>query len=73
MSSETITSKSGASTPSTSRGTPVSFNAKHLLGIETLSVDQIELILETAKSLREISTRPIKKVPTLRGKTGSLR
>ena len=47
----------------------MSFNAKHLLGIEPLSVDQIQLILETAKSLREISTRPIKKVPTLRGKT----
>ena len=45
----------------------MSFNAKHLLGIEQLSVDQIQLILETAKSLREISTRPIKKVPTLRG------
>ena len=69
MSPEAIAPKSGASTPPTSRGGPVSFNAKHLLGIEPLSVDQIRLILETAKSLREISTRPIKKVPTLRGKT----
>ena len=69
MSPEAIAPKSGASTPSTSRGGPVSFNAKHLLGIEPLSVDQVQLILETAKSLREISTRPIKKVPTLRGKT----
>lgn len=42
---------------------------KHLLGIQELSVAQIELILETAQSFREISTRPIKKVPTLRGKT----
>ena len=42
---------------------------KDLLGIEDLSLDQIQLILETAESFREISTRPIKKVPTLRGKT----
>ncbi|MCI0622962.1 MAG: aspartate carbamoyltransferase catalytic subunit [Acidobacteria bacterium] len=42
---------------------------KHLLGIQELAIDQIQLILETAESFREISTRPIKKVPTLRGKT----
>ncbi len=42
---------------------------KHLLGIQGVSPEQIELILKTAQSLREISTRPIKKVPTLRGKT----
>ncbi|MFN8005633.1 MAG: aspartate carbamoyltransferase catalytic subunit [Terriglobia bacterium] len=42
---------------------------KHLLGIQGVSPEQIRLILETAKSFREISTRPIKKVPTLRGKT----
>jgi aspartate carbamoyltransferase catalytic subunit len=42
---------------------------KHLLGIQGVSPEQIQLILETARSLREISTRPIKKVPTLRGKT----
>lgn len=44
-------------------------NSKDLLGIEDLSVEQIQLILDTAESFREISTRPIKKVPTLRGKT----
>ena len=42
---------------------------KHLLGIQGVSPEQIHLILTTAQSLREISTRPIKKVPTLRGKT----
>jgi aspartate carbamoyltransferase catalytic subunit len=47
----------------------VPLKVKHLLGIRELSVEQIELILETAESFREISTRPIKKVPTLRGKT----
>ena len=43
--------------------------SKDLLGIEDLSLEQIQLILDTAESFREISTRPIKKVPTLRGKT----
>jgi len=42
---------------------------KHLLGIEHLSADEIEYILQTAESLEEISKRDIKKVPTLRGKT----
>jgi len=47
----------------------VPLKAKHLLGIRELSAEQIQLILETAGSFREVSTRPIKKVPTLRGKT----
>ena len=42
---------------------------KDLLAIEQLSVDEIKLILDTADSMKEISTRDIKKVPTLRGKT----
>ena len=43
---------------------------KHdLLGLEDLSKEEIELILSTAKSLKEVSTREIKKVPALRGKT----
>ncbi len=42
---------------------------KDLLSIEELSVEEIELILETAESLKENSSREIKKVPTLRGKT----
>jgi aspartate carbamoyltransferase catalytic subunit len=45
------------------------FERKDLLGMKDLSVDEINLILETAASFLEISTRPIKKVPTLRGKT----
>ena len=44
-------------------------NNKDLLTIEQLSVDEINLILDTADSMKEISTRDIKKVPTLRGKT----
>jgi len=45
------------------------FGKKDILDIESLSVEEIELILDTAESLKEISTRSIKKVPTLRGKT----
>ena len=48
--------------------TPV-WTRKHLLGIEPLSVDEITLILDTAIQMREIMDRPIKKVPTLRGRT----
>ena len=42
---------------------------KHLLGLQELSRGEIELILETAKSFKEVSSRDVKKVPALRGKT----
>jgi aspartate carbamoyltransferase catalytic subunit len=42
---------------------------KDLLGIQELTHEEILEILDTAETLQEISTRPIKKVPTLRGKT----
>jgi aspartate carbamoyltransferase catalytic subunit len=42
---------------------------KDLLGMADLSPEEIQLILDTASSLKEISARPIKKVPTLRGRT----
>jgi aspartate carbamoyltransferase catalytic subunit len=42
---------------------------KDLLSIDDLSRDDIYRVLETADAMREIGTRPIKKVPTLRGKT----
>ncbi len=45
------------------------FSHKDLLGMAALSVEDINLILDTAESLKEISTRDIKKVPTLRGKS----
>ncbi|HOM99254.1 MAG TPA: aspartate carbamoyltransferase catalytic subunit [Acidobacteriota bacterium] len=44
-------------------------SGKHLLGIADLTVTDIRLILNTARSFREISSRPVKKVPTLRGRT----
>ena len=42
---------------------------KDLLGIADLSREEIYLILDTSEAMREIGQRPIKKVPTLRGKT----
>jgi len=45
------------------------FRKKDLLGIKQLEPEEIELILDTAETFKEISTRPIKKVPTLRGRT----
>jgi aspartate carbamoyltransferase catalytic subunit len=42
---------------------------KDILDITSLSVEEIQLILDTAESMRDISERPIKKVPVLRGKT----
>ena len=42
---------------------------KDLLSLEELSKEEIELLLETAESFKEVSTRDVKKVPALRGKT----
>jgi len=42
---------------------------KDLLGLEELSKEEIELILSTTESFKEVSSREIKKVPALRGKT----
>jgi aspartate carbamoyltransferase catalytic subunit len=43
--------------------------ARHLLGIADLDAEEITLILDTAGAMVEIAARPIKKVPTLRGRT----
>lgn len=40
-----------------------------LLGLQDFSKEEINLVLETAKSFKEVSTRDVKKVPALRGKT----
>ena len=45
------------------------FEARHLLDIESLYVEELRTILDLADRFLEISERPIKKVPTLRGKT----
>jgi aspartate carbamoyltransferase catalytic subunit len=43
--------------------------SRHLLGIADLDPDEITLVLDTAEAMTEIAARPIKKVPTLRGRT----
>ena len=44
-------------------------STKHLLGIKDLTKEDIELILKTASTFKEVINRPIKKVPTLRDLT----
>ena len=44
-------------------------NSDHLLGLHGLTRDDITRVLDTAAGMKEISSRKIKKVPTLRGKT----
>ncbi len=46
-----------------------SLRSKDLVGIAPLEPGEIQLILDTAEELLEIARRPIKKVPTLRGRT----
>ncbi|HET7712812.1 MAG TPA: aspartate carbamoyltransferase catalytic subunit [Thermoanaerobaculia bacterium] len=46
---------------------PFSLRSKDLLGIEELTPDEISLILDTAEGFKEVSERPVKKVPALRG------
>jgi aspartate carbamoyltransferase catalytic subunit len=53
-------------------GSPAShpvFQHRHILGIADLRPHDIAMILDTAESMREVSKRRIKKVPTLRGMT----
>ncbi|MBU0682256.1 MAG: aspartate carbamoyltransferase catalytic subunit [Proteobacteria bacterium] len=45
------------------------FSHKHILGLEQLSPADIDFLLRSAASFKEISTRQIKKVPALRGRT----
>ena len=42
---------------------------EHLLSMEDLDAEEITQILDTAEALKDIALRPIKKVPTLRGRT----
>ena len=44
-----------------------SLRSKDLLGIEHLTPEEITLILDTAEGFKEVSERPVKKVPALRG------
>ena len=42
---------------------------KDLLDLQSLTAEEITYLLDTAQSFREIVARPVKKVPTLRGKS----
>ena len=53
----------GAAPPATA------LRRKDLLGIADLTAPEITLVLNTAEAMKEVGTRPIKKVPALRGKT----
>jgi aspartate carbamoyltransferase catalytic subunit len=44
-------------------------SSRHLLGLHGVPKEDIQLILDTAKTFREVLDRPIKKVPTLQGQT----
>jgi aspartate carbamoyltransferase catalytic subunit len=47
----------------------MTWTRKHLLDLESLSADEIVLLLDTAHAFKEVGRRAIKKVPALRGKT----
>lgn len=47
----------------------MSLSSRHLLGLQGVPKEDIQLILDTAATFREILDRPIKRVPTLQGKT----
>ena len=47
----------------------MTWHRRHLLDIESLSAEEINIVLETAKSFKAVGERAIKKVPALRGKT----
>jgi aspartate carbamoyltransferase catalytic subunit len=49
--------------------TVTTLKSRHLLGIAELDPAEIDLVLETALAMKEVGARPIKKVPTLRGRT----
>ena len=47
----------------------ISLRNKHILDLEYLSAEEIDLILNTAKEMKKLVGRDIKKVPALRGKS----
>jgi aspartate carbamoyltransferase catalytic subunit len=47
----------------------MSWTKKHLLDIESLTADEINTVLDTARGFKAVGERAIKKVPALRGKT----
>jgi aspartate carbamoyltransferase catalytic subunit len=66
-----MTQTSATPDPAIPAGPPpaTSLRSRHMLGIADLSPEEIVLVLDTAEAMKEIAARPIKKVPTLRGRT----
>ena len=48
---------------------PVSLRGKNILGLEDFSSEEIQLVLDSAKGMKNVIHRDIKKLPTLRGKS----
>jgi len=59
----------GVARPEPPPGPRTALKDRHLLGIQGLEADEITLVLDTARVMAEIATRPVRKVPTLRAKT----
>jgi len=53
---------------SAAQASPSAWTRPHLLSLEALSREEIEFVLGTADSFKEVSTRSVKKVPALRGR-----
>ncbi len=49
--------------------TPTPWRRHHILDLDDFSREEIELVFDTADAMKEILSREIKRVPTLRGKT----
>ena len=64
-----VTAAPAEAAVSPARKPATALSQRHLLGIQGLSREEITLFLDTARAFAEVSQRPIKKVPTLRGKT----
>ena len=66
--------KASSPSPATEPSDPADpvWSRKDLLGLDGLSAEEIVLLLDTAESFQEVSTRSIKKVPALRGKVVAL-
>jgi aspartate carbamoyltransferase catalytic subunit len=54
--------------PKATEKTPV-WRHHHILDVDDFTRQEIELVFQTAKAMKEVLSRPIKRVPTLRGKT----
>ncbi len=50
------------------KGKPMVWSHRNLLGLESLTAEEITLILDTAEAFEDVSTRSVKKVPALRGR-----